>query len=317
MPESDLDRRTRREALARGLGLGIGAGLGGYAPLGGLLGGGLGSSMAAARAPARTRPATAADPFPLPAHAHNDYVHDRPLLDALEHAYRSIEVDVFPGDADLLVAHDPEDVVPERRITNLYLDPLQDWIAARDGTWNDHPDAHDSLLLLVDCKRDGRRCLDILESLLRDRPELVTPARGDEGPTGPVRIALSGNRPVDRILGDEARDGRNRFATLDGRPDDLGQGHPQALIPLVSAPWRWLTDWLGVGRVPPTVRADLRDHVRRCHDEGRLVRLWGTPPTRAVWEFQIEEGVDLVNVDDLSGFRRWYERRESSDGVTQ
>src|SRR5712692_10174041 len=39
------------------------------------------------------------------AHAHNDYEHKRPLLDALDHGFCSVEADVFlDGDA-LLVGH--------------------------------------------------------------------------------------------------------------------------------------------------------------------------------------------------------------------
>ena len=38
------------------------------------------------------------------AHAHNDYEHDRPLLDALDEGFTSIEADVFLVEGQLLVA---------------------------------------------------------------------------------------------------------------------------------------------------------------------------------------------------------------------
>ena len=51
--------------------------------------------------------AGAADPLPLGrAHAHNDYEHTRPLLDALDCGFGSIEADVHLVDGRLLVAHD-------------------------------------------------------------------------------------------------------------------------------------------------------------------------------------------------------------------
>ena len=46
----------------------------------------------------------------LRAHAHNDYEHERPLLDALDHGFASVEADVWLVDGQLLVAHDREDV---------------------------------------------------------------------------------------------------------------------------------------------------------------------------------------------------------------
>jgi hypothetical protein len=58
------------------------------------------------------------------AHAHNDYAHQRPLLDALDAGFCSVEADVYLVDGDLWVAHDREDLKSTRRLTNLYLDPL-------------------------------------------------------------------------------------------------------------------------------------------------------------------------------------------------
>ena len=40
------------------------------------------------------------------AHSHNDYEHDRPLLDALDHGFKSIEADIFLFEGQLLVTHD-------------------------------------------------------------------------------------------------------------------------------------------------------------------------------------------------------------------
>src|SRR4051812_44226103 len=53
--------------------------------------------------------AVAADqPAPTPlknAHAHNDYLHPRPLFDALDQGFTSVEVDVFLVNGQLLVGH--------------------------------------------------------------------------------------------------------------------------------------------------------------------------------------------------------------------
>src|SRR5512135_1483640 len=50
--------------------------------------------------------ASPAQPTPLVhAHAHNDYQHERPLLDALDRGFCSVEADVHLVNGELLVAH--------------------------------------------------------------------------------------------------------------------------------------------------------------------------------------------------------------------
>ena len=71
--------------------------------------------------------ATAEDVQPLQqAHAHNDYEHARPLLDALDHGFCGVEADIYLVDGKLLVAHDRKDLRPERTLQALYLDPLRE-----------------------------------------------------------------------------------------------------------------------------------------------------------------------------------------------
>ncbi len=72
-------------------------------------------------------PAAGAPVHPAPllhAHAHNDYEHARPLFDALDHGFCSIEADVYVVNGQLLVAHDREKVSPSRTLQALYLDPM-------------------------------------------------------------------------------------------------------------------------------------------------------------------------------------------------
>ena len=68
-----------------------------------------------------------AEKFPLlvQGHAHNDYYHKRPLEDALECFFCSIEVDVFLKDGKFLVAHDRVELREDRTLERLYLDPLK------------------------------------------------------------------------------------------------------------------------------------------------------------------------------------------------
>jgi hypothetical protein len=75
-----------------------------------------------------------AEPVPLiHAHAHNDYEHPRPLFDALDHGFCSVEADVHLVDGRLLVAHDRSKVKPERTLEALYLDPLRERVKKNNG----------------------------------------------------------------------------------------------------------------------------------------------------------------------------------------
>lgn len=58
------------------------------------------------------------------AHAHNDYLHERPLLDALNDGFCSVEADVFLVDGKLLVGHGRAELRSQRTLETLYLDPL-------------------------------------------------------------------------------------------------------------------------------------------------------------------------------------------------
>src|SRR5579863_3505263 len=104
-----------------------------------------------------SRPAHSDEPSkpvkPLPsAHAHNDYLHERPLLDALDHGFTSVEADIFLVQGKLLVAHDIAALRPERTLAALYLDPLRQRIRNHDG-WV--YDKGRSLTLLIDIKSDA------------------------------------------------------------------------------------------------------------------------------------------------------------------
>src|SRR6266513_381993 len=75
-----------------------------------------------------------ASPAPLlHAHAHNDYEHSRPLFDALDHGFCSVEADIYLVDGQLLVAHDREKVSATRSLQALYLEPLRQRVQQNHG----------------------------------------------------------------------------------------------------------------------------------------------------------------------------------------
>ena len=238
------------------------------------------------------------------AHAHNDYEHERPLLDALDHGFTSVEADVYLVDGELLVAHDPEDLDPSRTLQSLYLDPLSDRVDQYGGVyprWRKH-----EFQLLVDIKNTGEATYAELHEVLSDdayRP-MFTKLKRDRVRSRAVTVVVSGDRPREVM---EAQ--KKRFAFYDGRianPDDLGPGDDATIVPLVSDNWTVLFDWVGVGPMPEEERARLQEIVATSHAAGQRVRFWATPdlpsPERdAIWTELVAADVDHINTDDLAG----------------
>lgn len=232
------------------------------------------------------------------AHAHNDYEHDRPLLDALEHGFTSVEADVWLVDGELLVAHDREDVQAGVTLESLYLDPLDELV--RQKGHSVYPGWDGSLQLLIDIKSDGESTYAAVEKELAEHPGLMSRFANGKVTAGPVTAVISGNRPLATM---QASD--KRFGFFDGRSADLVSGMPAALMPLVSDNWTKMFTWRGIGAMPENERAKLHAYVEAAHSEGYRVRFWATPdeagPARdAVWAELHNAGVDHINTDDLA-----------------
>ncbi|TDV44870.1 phosphatidylinositol-specific phospholipase C/glycerophosphodiester phosphodiesterase family protein [Actinophytocola oryzae] len=237
------------------------------------------------------------------AHAHNDYDHPRPLFDALDQGFTSVEADIYLVGTELLVAHDPEDLDPARTLSTLYLDPLRDRVVRNHGAvYLGHRDFQ----LLIDIKTEGESTYAALDTLLR-APRyafLWTAFRHGRVRHGAVTAVVSGNRPRATM---EAQP--TRVAFYDGRianPTDLGPGSDARLTPLVSDNWTTLFTWRGVGAMPAAERARLRAIVRTAHRAGQRVRFWETPDASgaardAVWRELVAAHVDHLNTDDLAG----------------
>lgn len=235
----------------------------------------------------------------LEAHAHNDYEHGRPLFDALEHGFTSVEADVWLVDGELLVAHDRENVQPGKTLASLYLDPL-DEVVRQEGH-SVYPGWDGSLQLLIDIKSDGDSTYAAIEQELRKHPDLMTRYSKGKVSTGPVTAVISGNRPLATMQAED-----KRYGFFDGRSADLASGMPSTLMPLISDNWTKLFTWQGVGPMPEAERAKLHAYVADAHATGYRVRFWATPDQpgearEALWTELHRAGVDHINTDDLHG----------------
>lgn len=250
-------------------------------------------------------------------HAHNDYYHRRPLIDALNEGFCSVEADIFYKDGAFYVGHSANELKPSRTLESLYLQPLLQ--RSRENEGKIFPDA-ETFLLWLDCKTDGNELYDALQELLGKYDELITHFEGTTKHKKAVDVIVSGSSPVQKILNETGK----RYMSIDGRAAHFDSDISSDLIPVISEAWSSQFSWSGGPLVatlafsaeegvdfdvktkndmPEEQRKKLQMQLQKAHDKGRKVRYWGTPDNESFWEFLVNEKVDLINTDRLKRAR--------------
>ncbi|MDF9798084.1 hypothetical protein OKW21_003347 [Catalinimonas alkaloidigena] len=245
--------------------------------------------------------------IPLPhAHAHNDYNHERPLLDALAHGFTSVEADVLLIDGELYVGHDmPEGKHALPTFKALYLDPLQRIVHNHRGKV--YPDYEGDFYLMIDIKTEAEPTYAVLREQLAAYTSMLTYSENGEVHKGAVTIFLSGNRPITSVEKQS-----KSLVAIDGRPEDLGKDYPSSLMPFVSQHFRAVVDWDGEGAIPKQEMEKLSALTAKVHAEDKKVRLWASPENENTWKILMQAEADLINTDKLSKLQDFLIRGYSS-----
>lgn len=254
-------------------------------------------------APPGAQPSIAPQPR---AHAHNDYEHARPLLDALDQGFCSVEADIWLVDGALLVAHDREHALPARTLQTLYLDPLRERVARHEGAVHA---GGPGFTLLIDLKSEAEPTYRALREVLLAYEGLFTRFTPTSTAPGPVTVILSGNRPTATVAAE-----KDRLCAIDGRLPDLTADPPPSvhLMPLVSQSWAPTFHYFEDGVLPAADRAKLRELVALAHRQGRRIRFWGVPDQPFAWKELHDAGVDLINTDNLAGLREFLVKEKAA-----
>jgi hypothetical protein len=232
------------------------------------------------------------EPVPLTrVHAHNDYEHTRPLLDALDHGFCSVEADVHLVNGQLLVAHSRLQVKAGRTLEALYLDPLRE--RAKKNGGHVYP-AGPEFTLLVEFKGDWKTSYPVLRDMLKQYSDVLTAFREGAQQTNAITVIITGHRSKEMFAGQSLR-----YAALDGDPADLDSQAPASLVPWISCDWASNFKWRGSGPMPAADRSKLKEIVAKAHQQGRRVRFWGAPDQPVFWQEMLANHVDLINTDDL------------------
>jgi len=232
------------------------------------------------------------------AHAHNDYLHARPLFDALDQGFCSVEADIFLTNGQLLVAHELSKTKPGVTLQSLYLDPLRERVRQNGG----HVYTNGlEFTLLIELKQDWRMSYAALHSVLTNYSDVLVAYANGIKQTNAIIAIITGHRDPAMFAGETVR-----YAALDGQLSDLDSNPPATLVPWISENWKSYFQWNGVGAVPEAQLEKLQGIVRRAHEQGRRVRFWNTPDNPNFWQVMHVAGVDLINTDNLPGVANFF-----------
>jgi len=248
---------------------------------------------------------------PLPrAHAHNDYEHDNPLFDALNHGFCSVEADVHLGNGTLYIAHDLEDIKENKTLERLYLDPLNKIIEKNNGEIYDckHP-----FILLIDIKTEAKVTYLAVHNTLKKYEDIFSYYNNGKIIEGVVMAIISGSRPRELM-----KSQNTRYAFYDGRLSDLGSKEPHNFMPLISDDWNEYFLWNKTGNLPSDMWNKIFDIAEKVHSNNRMLRFWNVPvePLQIrtiIWKALLEADIDLINSDDLEGLKNFLIENDKND----
>lgn len=224
------------------------------------------------------------------AHSHNDYQQEIPFWQAYYANFGSIEADVFLVKGKLWVAHTEKELLPNRTLESLYLDPISKQIKLNQG--NIFSDANKKLQLLIDIKQDYKTSLSALVSTLKKYPEIT----GCPG----VKIVITGGRP-------QPGDFKNypNYLYFDGNLDTNYTGDQLKRVGIFSADFQNLVKWNGKGVPRDEETQIIRKAVEKAHVWQKGIRFYGAPDFTNAWVNLMDLGVDYINTDHIPDLKKF------------
>lgn len=211
-------------------------------------------------------------------HAHNDYQHNIPFIQAYRLGLGSIEADVILRNDTLYVAHDKVDIetIP-LFFEQHYIEPLNKAVATQPNR---------ELVLLIDLKTEAIVTLDKVIQIISKYPALTQNAA--------IKFVITGNQP-------NAKDFNKypRWILFDGNinnPDHIAQ--PDR-IGIYSASFRNYTKWNGKGHISEGEYEVVQAVIDKVHNLNKKIRFWANPDNINTWYAFMKMGVDYINTDRI------------------
>lgn len=234
-------------------------------------------------------------------HSHNDYEQDRPLYDALEMDFISVEADVYPYKGTLRVSHRPFKLKQKKTIDELYLIPLDSIISANNGTV--YPADSSVFTLMIDLKWKKKKSLDMLLEKLDDYRHLLSKKEDGEMIWGPIQIVLTGSLPL-KELSKDFKD----YVFFDARPCQKYPNNLKDMVVLLSCGYSSV-------EVQRNTESKIKGYVKSSKFSGIRVRFWGIPNDTLTWNKLDALGVELIHVDDIKKFAAFRKKRSIKEYI--
>ncbi|HWB64827.1 MAG TPA: hypothetical protein VG603_15025 [Chitinophagales bacterium] len=232
-------------------------------------------------------------------HAHNDYQHKRPLFEALESGFTSIEIDVFLHHNDLIVSHDCTGLNNKPDIEELYLKPIKK-VIGQNGGWV-YKGYNRPVIFMIDMKTNGDLAYAKLKEILDKYKELFCVYQKDSIISyGPLEILISGSKPYRSLINENTS-----YATIDADISDIDKATLDAVVTRYSDPWHKYFKWKGNGEMPEREKAKLDSLVAAAHRKKKDIRFYAIPDKPEVWKLLLNEHVDWINTDRLKEFNEF------------
>jgi hypothetical protein len=252
--------------------------------------------------------------IPKALHSHNDYWRPVPFYSALSVGAISVEADVWLYNETLYVGHESSALTENRTLDSLYIQPILSVLRSlnpntsfvssqtRNGVYD--TSSGQTLYLWIDLKTDGAKTFPyVVKALqpLRDAGYL-TSYDGESVSSRPVTVIGTGNTPLNLVQGVQPRDyfWDGPIATLNTTYSNI----TSEVSPIASGDFEAVFGEVRNTTLGESQLEKLRGQVQVAHSKGIKVRYWDLPgwpvgTRNAVWRTLWDNGVDLINVDDL------------------
>ncbi len=211
-------------------------------------------------------------------HSHNDYQQEFPFWSAFSNGLSSIEVDVFLKNDTLYATHGEYEIIKNRTIESLYLQPIQKVLSIALGS-------QPKLQLLIDIKSEAHSSLKKLVSVLERYPDIIN--------NEDIYIVISGNRPHHSEYGNYPDYILFDYQSLENIEDTKVWDK----IALISLNFKKTSVWNGKGRLTAKDYEKVNSVIQKAHGYGKPFRFWGAPDSKTAWKAFRDLGVDFINTD--------------------
>ncbi|MCP9754895.1 hypothetical protein EGI26_06940 [Lacihabitans sp. CCS-44] len=221
-------------------------------------------------------------------HSHNDYVQARPFWEAYEAGANSIEADVYLVDGKLYVAHEKNEINPERTLEKLYLEPLNKIVKSKK---------RQELQILIDLKTSAEPTLKAVEAAIAKYPKLAKAHSKNKY----IKFVISGNRPP---ISEYSK--YPPYIFFDHQSlKDLDKGD-KSKIALVSFSFGSYSKWKGDKPMTDEEKLKLKTIIDSVHYYGYPIRFWATPDTPLSWQTLFDLTVDFINTDHPKACKSYF-----------